>query len=106
MSHSPMRRAEVPADSPAFALDRDQLTQRERRLWRMALLLLLALAVGLAAASWEEIRALQQRLEALPVGLVVLAALFVVYAWSKTAGIAELRGLVRGNQQGSAAVRD
>src|SRR5260370_1648984 len=105
MSHSPMRRAEVPADSPAFALDRDQLTQRERRLWRLALLLLFALAMGLAATSWEEIRTLQQRLEALPVGLVVLAALFVVYAWSKTAEIAGLRGLVKGIQQGSVAER-
>src|SRR5713101_4809567 len=104
MTHSSMRRAEVPADSAAFALDRDQLTQRERRLWRLALLLLLA--IGLAATSWEEIRTLQHRLEALPVGLVVLAALFVVYAWSKTAEIAELRGLVRGIQQGSAAERE
>src|SRR5712692_11111754 len=106
MTHSTMRRAEVPADSAAFAMDRDQLTQRERRLWRLALLLLLALAIGLAATSWEEIRTLQQRLESLPVGLVVLAALFVVYAWSKTAEIAELRGLVRGIQQGSAAERE
>jgi PAS domain S-box-containing protein len=101
-----MRRAEVPADSPALALDRDQLTQRERRLWRMALLLVFALAVGLAATSWGGIRTLQQRLEALPIGLVVLAALFVAYAWSKTTEIAELRGLVRGIQQGSSAERD
>jgi two-component system NtrC family sensor kinase len=35
-------------------------------------------------------------LEALPMGLVVLVALFVAYAWHKTNEIAELRGLVRG----------
>ena len=29
-------------------------------------------------------------------GLVVLVALFVAYAWGKTNEIAELRGLVRG----------
>lgn len=62
----------------------------------MALLLLVALAVAFAISSWDQIRAMPHHLEALPVGLVVLVALFAVYAWTKTNEISELRGLVRG----------
>ena len=65
----------------------------------MALLLLGALAIAFAAVSWDQIRALPHHLEALPVGLVILVALFVAYAWGKTNEISELRGLVRGIEQ-------
>ncbi len=65
----------------------------------MALLLLAALAIAFAAVSWDQIRSMPHHLEALPVGLVVLVALFVTYAWSKTNEISELRGLVRGIEQ-------
>ena len=87
------------AASTSAALDRDRLTHRERSVWRLALLLLGALAVGFAAISWDQIRMLPHHMEALPVGLVVLVALFVVYAWGKTNEISELRGLVRGIEQ-------
>ncbi len=40
-------------------------------------------------------------MEALPFGLIVLVALFVVYALRKTNEIAELRGLVRGIEHGT-----
>ncbi len=46
------------------------------------------------------------QLEALPVGLIVLVALFVVYAISKTNEIAELRGLVRGIEHGATTGQD
>ena len=46
------------------------------------------------------------RLEALPIGLVVLVFLFVAYAWTKTNEIAELRGLVRGIEQRANAEHD
>ena len=65
----------------------------------MTLLLLAALAIAFAAVSWDQIRSMPNHLEALPVGLVVLVALFVTYAWSKTNEISELRGLVRGIEQ-------
>jgi two-component system NtrC family sensor kinase len=68
-------------------------------MWRIALLLLGALAIAFAAISWDQIRTLPHHLEALPVGLVVLVALFVAYAWGKTTEISELRGLVRGIEQ-------
>src|ERR1700737_1192691 len=92
-------RAGDSAESPSVASDRDRLTRRERGVWRSALLLLGALAIAFAAVSWDQIRALPHHLEALPVGLVVLVALFVAYAWAKTTEIAELRGLVRGIEQ-------
>src|SRR5258706_6092941 len=92
-------RARDSAESPSATLDRDRLTHRERGVWRMALLLLAALAIAFADVSWEHIRSLPHPLEALPVGLVVLVALFVTYAWSKTNEISELRGLVRGIEQ-------
>ncbi len=85
---------------PAAArLERDQLTRRERAVWRSALLLLGFLALGFAAVSWQSVREMPRNLEALPVGLVVLVFLFAAYAWTKTNEIAELRGLVRGIEQ-------
>src|ERR1700704_4194517 len=92
-------RARDSAESPSATSDRDRLTHRERGVWRMALLLLAALAIAFAAVSWDQIRSMPHHLEALPVGLVVLVALFVTYAWSKTNEISELRGLVRGIEQ-------
>jgi len=91
-----MPRAGDSAEPPSVALDRDRLTRRERGVWRLALLLLGALAIAFAAISWDQVRALPHHLEALPLGLVVLVALFVAYAWGKTNEISELRGLVRG----------
>src|SRR6266851_2006924 len=92
-------RAGDSAESPSVTLDHDRLTRRERDVWRLALLLLGALAIAFAAISWDQVRALPHHLEALPVGLVILVALFVAYAWGKTNEISELRGLVRGIEQ-------
>jgi PAS domain S-box-containing protein len=96
-------RARDSAESPSVALDRDRLSHRERGVWRLALLLLGALSIAFAAISWDQIRALPHHLEALPIGLVVLVALFVAYAWSKTNEISELRGIVRGIEQRAGA---
>jgi PAS domain S-box-containing protein len=90
---------EVLAESPLANSDRDRLSHRERGVWRYALLLLGCLALAFAVSTWQSIHSLPNRLEALPVGLVVLVFLFVVYAWRKTNEIAELRGLVQGIQQ-------
>src|SRR5580692_6671241 len=101
-----MPRAGDSAEPPSVGMDRDRLTRRERGVWRLALLLLGALAIAFAAISWDQIRALPHHLEALPVGLVILVFLFVVYAWSKTNEISELRGLVRGIEQRTNAGHD
>jgi two-component system NtrC family sensor kinase len=72
---------------------------KESQLWRVTLLLVTLLAAGVAVSSWESIRALPHRLEAVPIGVFVLFALFAVYAWSKKREIAELRGFVRGLEE-------
>jgi PAS domain S-box-containing protein len=77
----------------------DRLAQFEKRqseLWRLTFLLLLILSIVFAAVSWDTIRSLALRFEALPIGLVVLVALFGVYAWQRTQEISELRGMVQG----------
>ena len=80
----------------------DRLEQFERRqseLWRLTFFLLLILSVVFAVVSWGTIRSLAHHFEALPIGLVVLVALFGLYAWKRTQEISELRGLVRGIEQ-------
>jgi PAS domain S-box-containing protein len=90
--------------------DRDQvpsqwekLERKESKLWRHSLLLLLILAGALAISAWEKLREAPQHLGAVPIGIVVLVALFGVYAWKEKREISELRGFVRGLQQGSSA---
>jgi PAS domain S-box-containing protein len=95
---------ETSAEPAAVPTVRDGLTLKERGVWRAALVLLGALSLAFAITSWDSIRAMQHHLEALPVGLVLLVSLFVIYAWSKTTEIAELRGLVRGIEQRSKPV--
>ena len=56
----------------------DRLASHEIRLWRIALFILVALAVGLAAVTWSPSRSLAHGLDALPLGLLVLVLLFVV----------------------------
>ena len=80
----------------------EQMERREGDLWRAALWMLVLLALVIAVISWDKIRAMPGRLEALPVGLVLLVALFGAYVWSKTREVAELRGLVRGFEQHAA----
>jgi PAS domain S-box-containing protein len=77
----------------------DRLAQFERRqsdLWRLTFFLLLVLSIVFAVISWDTIRSLAQRYEALPIGLVILVILFGLYTWKRTQEISELRGLVRG----------
>src|SRR5215475_4560683 len=92
-------------DAPRQNVD-DRLAQfenRQRQLWRITYLLLGLLTLAYVIVSWETIRSLAERYEALLIGLVVLVALFIVYAWKRNKEIAELRGLVRGIEQGTAS---
>jgi PAS domain S-box-containing protein len=74
----------------------EQFEKRQSDLWRLTFFLLLVLAIVFALVSWDTIRSLTHRYEALPFGLVVLVVLFGLYAWKRTQEISELRGLVRG----------
>jgi PAS domain S-box-containing protein len=77
----------------------EQFERRQGELWRLTFFLLLVLSVVFAAVSWDTIRSLAHRFEALPIGLVLLVVLFGLYAWKRTQEISELRGLVRGIEQ-------
>lgn len=81
-----------PGESPSQL---DTLEHAEGKLWRVSMWLLALLALALVAASWESFRTLPQRLEALPIGVLVLTALFVLFAWSKRKEVSELRAFIR-----------
>jgi PAS domain S-box-containing protein len=73
----------------------ERLERAEHSLWRNSLLLLLALAVGLAIASLNGARTPSSNPSALPIGLVILVILFGVYVWNKKRQLADLRALLR-----------
>jgi PAS domain S-box-containing protein len=86
-----------PRESNAHRMERFERSQSE--LWRLTFFLLLIVSLGLAWLSWPSLRESRFRLEAAPIGLVVLIALFGLHLWRKSREIAELRGLVRGFDQ-------
>ena len=77
----------------------DRLERKEKDIWRLAILMLAILAVGIAVLSYQSLQSSPLHLEALPVGVGVLIILFGVYIWSKKREIDELRGYVRGVQK-------
>jgi len=85
----------TPKPREKVTLEWERLERAEQAIWRNSLLLLLALAVGLALASWEARGIGVAHSMALPVGLVVLVALFGVYVWKKKRELGDLRALLR-----------
>lgn len=77
----------------------EQFEKRQNELWRLTFLVLFVLALFFAWTSWNSIRSLAHRFEALPIGLVILVVLFGAYMWNKTREISELRGLMRGLEE-------
>lgn len=77
----------------------DQFEKRQGELWKLTFIVLFLLVLAYAWTSWDSIRSLAHRFEALPIGLVVLVALFSLYLWRKTREISELRGLIRGLEE-------
>ena len=73
--------------------------RRQNELWRVTFLLLMVLATVFAIVSWDTVRSLTHRYEALPIGLVILIGLFGAHVWKRTQEISELRGLVQGIEQ-------
>lgn len=97
----------IPSAVPLMAEDDKQpprprtsghLEREEDRLWRYALWLLVILAVGMAALSWQTLEKLPYRLGAVPVGLLVLSILFAVYAYGRRREVSELKVLLHGLQ--------
>jgi PAS domain S-box-containing protein len=85
---------------PAISDRLAQFEKHQSELWRLTFFLLLVVSIVFAVVSWNSIRAFAIRFEALPIGLVVLIALFGFYALKRTQEISELRGLVKGLEQG------
>src|SRR5438105_438181 len=83
----------------AISSSLDRFEKRQSELWRLTFLILFLLVLAYAWTSWGSIRNLPHHFEALPIGLVVLVALFGVYLWKKTREISELRGLLRGIEE-------
>jgi two-component system sensor histidine kinase/response regulator len=77
----------------------ERLDHKEKELWRLALLMLAILAVGVGVLSQESLEKGQFDLRALPIGVGVLIILFGFYLWKKKREIDELRGFVKGFQQ-------
>ncbi|HYA63717.1 MAG TPA: PAS domain S-box protein [Candidatus Sulfotelmatobacter sp.] len=77
----------------------EKYEKRQRELWGLTFFLLLLISSVFAWLSWDTLRSTKFRLEALPIGLVILIALLGVYIWKKTHEIAELKGLMRGLDQ-------
>ena len=88
---------------PAVSDRLEQFEKRQGELWRLTFFLLFVLSIVFAVISWDTIRSLAHRYEALPIGLVLLVTLFGWYAWKRTQEISELRGLVRGIEQRDSA---
>ena len=61
-----------------------QFEKRQKELWRITFLILLVLATVFAATSWDTLRSLTHRYEALPIGLVLLVALFGAHVWKRS----------------------
>jgi two-component system, sensor histidine kinase and response regulator len=73
-----------------------QLEHKENELWRLAIFMLIILAVGVAVLSQQTLQSGSFNLQALPIGAGVLILLFGAYIWKKKREIDELRGFVRG----------
>src|SRR6185295_8356747 len=81
-----------------------RLASSESRTWILALVVLIALAIGFAVVSSSQGGALMREWRVLPPALVLLVLLFGIYMWSRAADMAELRGLVRGLEHRDSSV--
>lgn len=67
------------------------LDREETKLWRLALLLIALLAIGLGAATWENISRISARYGLIPISIVGLAIALSYYVGVKRRRIADLR---------------
>jgi PAS domain S-box-containing protein len=82
------------------------LDREEAWLWRVALLFVVLLAVGLAAESWERLQSLPYHLGLLSIGLLCVAIAFAGFAYGRRKRVTELKNLVRGLQERASTPSD
>jgi len=71
------------------------LAQEETRLWRLALLFMVLLAVALAVLVWERLQSIPYHLGAIAPGLLILSVLFAAYAYGRRREVSELQVLLK-----------
>ena len=73
----------------------DHLEREETRLWRLALLFMVLLAVALAVLVWERLQSIPYHLGAIAPGLLILSVLFAAYAYGRRREVSELQVLLK-----------
>jgi PAS domain S-box-containing protein len=74
----------------------ERIVRKENAVWRLTILMLVILAVGVGVLAQEALPTTQLQLKVLPASAGILIALFGAYIWSKKREIDALRGFVRG----------
>jgi PAS domain S-box-containing protein len=100
--HNPGAAPQPAPGRDSFESQADRMERFEKRqseLWRLTFFLLSVVSVVLAWLSWPTLRAYKFRLEAAPIGLLVLIALLGIHLWRKSREMAELKGRVRGHDE-------
>src|SRR5579863_4100286 len=82
------------------------LEREEAWLWRVALLFVVLLAVGLAAESWERLQSLPYHLGLLSIALLCIVIAFAGFAYGRKKRVTELKNLVRGLQERASTPSD
>jgi len=87
----------IPADdAPATPVETNSQRNDWTRLIRASLLLLVLLATGIGAVSWNKLREFSAHLELIPVFLFLVICCFAVFVYLRTREMADLRSVVRG----------
>jgi PAS domain S-box-containing protein len=81
--------------SPRSQRPPGHLEQEETRVWRLALLFMVLLAVALAVLVWERLQSIPYHLGAIAPGLLILSVLFAAYAYGRRREVSELQVLLK-----------
>jgi PAS domain S-box-containing protein len=81
--------------SPRSQRPPGHLEREETRLWRLALLFMVLLAVALAVLVWERLQSIPYHLGAIAPGLLLLSVLFAAYAYGRRREVSELQVLLK-----------
>ncbi len=74
----------------------ERLERKESEIWRLTILMLVILGIGMAVISKQSIEANPWHLDSLPIGVGVLISLLGIYLWTRKHKINELRNFARG----------
>jgi PAS domain S-box-containing protein len=92
-----------PQPQPELPSKLARLDREENRLWRLVLLFISLLAVGLAAALWDTLTQLSLRFSAFPIAVVFAAMALAYYTGRRRHAITELRQSMHSEQSKPAA---